>query len=162
MARISGSSVVCKSQITELRRQRLVPFTSVTGCPCCRCWPRWSGAEAGAGPDPNLVLVGWCPEPDPDGTFGPCGRVPVDKFLDAVFPNNPSCHRRWRRRRGHREVPQLLRLQAPGLAQSDTRSVRHLPRVGHLFDADTACTATASYVRHGDLASKWASGTSIP
>ena len=61
------------------------------------------------------MLMGWGPEPDPDGLFGPGNGVGMNQFLDAVFPQDPGTHLPWDGRGGDRELAQLLGLQAPGL-----------------------------------------------
>jgi hypothetical protein len=78
-------------------------------------WLQASGPLNCSGPHPDLVLVRWCSEPDPDGTFGPCDRVGTHQFLNAVLPQDPGVHPLWDCRRAHRELAHLLRLQAPGL-----------------------------------------------
>lgn len=36
------------------------------------------------------MLVGWCPEPDPDGPLGPGDGVALHQFLDAVLSDDPG------------------------------------------------------------------------
>jgi len=84
-----------------------------------------------AGPDPHLVLVGWSAEPDLDRSFGPGDRVCLHQFLYAVLPYDPGEYARWVGRCGDAEVPDLLRLQAPGLAQGEARAFCHRYRVSN-------------------------------
>ena len=75
-----------------------------------------SGSFDRAGPDPNLMLVWWSAEPDLNCSLGPGDRVRLHQLLNAVLPYDPGGYSLRVGRCGDREVPQLLRLQAPGLA----------------------------------------------
>ena len=44
-------------------------------------------------PDPDLILVGWCAEPDPDGPLSPGDSVSLHQFLNAVLPEDPGVDR---------------------------------------------------------------------
>jgi hypothetical protein len=68
-------------------------------------------------PDPNLMLVTWCSEPDLDCPLGSCHGVGLHKLLNAVFLEDPGLDRMRGGGRADRELPELLRLQAAGLAQ---------------------------------------------
>ena len=53
------------------------------------------GPLDGPRPDPDLMLVRWFPEPDPDGPLGPCDRVGLHQLLNAVFLQDPGVYRMW-------------------------------------------------------------------
>ena len=82
-------------------------------------------------PDPNLVLVGWSSEPDADGPLGPGNRLALHQFLDTVLPQNPGLNPLWDGRGADRQLPHLLRLQAPGLTLGEAWTFGHSPRVSN-------------------------------
>lgn len=75
------------------------------------------------------MLVWGCSEPDPDSPLGPGDGVRIHQLLHAVFPQDPGLdpvRGGWGR---HRELTQLLRLEAAGLALGEARTVGHCFRV---------------------------------
>ena len=79
-------------------------------------WHARSDPLDSTGPDPDLMLVGWGSEPDPDSPLGPGNGVCLNEFLDAVLPEDPGAHRLRDGRGADRELAELLRLQTSGLA----------------------------------------------
>jgi hypothetical protein len=78
--------------------------------------------------------MGRCPEPDPDGPFGPGNGVGLHQLLDAVLPDDPGMHPLRDGRRGDGQLPHLLGLQASGVTLGDAGSFGSLPQViGRVF-----------------------------
>jgi hypothetical protein len=90
-----------------------------------------SGPRDRTSPDPYFVLVGWSSEPDSDGPFRPGDRVGLHQLLDTVLPQNPGLHRLWDGRGADRQMPHLLRLQAPGLTLGEAWTFGHVSRVSN-------------------------------
>src|SRR5664280_2785196 len=84
-----------------------------------------SGALDRASPDPYLVLVGWCSEPHTDGPLGPSDCMGRHKLLDTVLPQHPGLHPLRDGRGADRQLPHLLRLQAPGLTLGEAWTFGH-------------------------------------
>jgi hypothetical protein len=80
------------------------------------------------------------PEPNLYGTFRPRGCDTIDELLDPVLPDHPrSDLDLLRRNRGdHREVSQLLRLQAPGLTLSEPALIDHVPTLSNICSRNQA------------------------
>jgi hypothetical protein len=91
--------------------------------------PGLSGPFNRTGPHPNLMLVGWCSEPDPDGPLSPGDGMGLHEFLDPVLPQDPGVHRMWGGRGGHRQLAHLLRLEAAGLPLGKAWTFGHSIRV---------------------------------
>jgi hypothetical protein len=53
---------------------------------------RRSGPLDCSGPNPDLMLVWWRSEPDPDSSLGPGDCVGLHQLLDAVLPEDPGEH----------------------------------------------------------------------
>jgi len=92
---------------------------------CCSQVPFGSSPQDRAGPNPDVVLVGWRSKPDLDGAFGPANCIGLDEFLDTVLPQDPGVHLRWDRRRGDAEIPHLLGLETTGLSLGEARTFGH-------------------------------------
>ena len=78
-------------------------------------WHARSDPLDSTGPDPDLVLMRWGSEPDPDSPLGPGNGVCLNEFLDAVLPDDPRADLMRDGWGADCELAQLLRLQAPGL-----------------------------------------------
>jgi len=86
----------------------------------------------GPGPDPNLMLVGWGTETDSHSAFGPGESMPQHQLLDTVLPYDPGGHLSRNGRCADRELAQLFRLQAPGLAQGDAGTFGHASMISNV------------------------------
>ena len=62
------------------------------------------------------MLMRWHSEPDPYSPFGPGDSLSWHQLLDAVLPEDPGANPLRDGRGADRELAQLLRLEATGLA----------------------------------------------